>query len=138
MKTSEVIFTAGVTQTEASILNQGVFQLKVEYPLGQTFLTDKQVRKIEPASMSKIITKCGYNRNTALDIRGGSKELGGEGFYIFKNTIGTTRVQHFIKNWRTPKEDISKTLRIAMSWTQYNVGVPYPILSNTSQDLSCQ
>ena len=41
-------------------------------------------------------------------------------------------VQHFIKNWRTPKEDIRKALRIA----KYNAGVLYPIISNTSQDLS--
>ena len=53
----------------------------------------------------------------ALDIRGGPKELGGVGFYAFKNTIKATRVQHFLKNWRTPTEDIGKTLRIAMAWT---------------------
>ena len=29
-----------------------------------------------------------------------------------------------------------KALRIAMTWTQYSAGVPYPILSNTLQDLS--
>ena len=80
-------------------------------------MTDKQVKKIEFASILKIIAKCGYNRNTALDMRGGSKELGGAGFYSFKNTSGATRVQHFIKNWRTPKEDIGKTLLIAISWT---------------------
>ena len=72
----------------------------------------------------------------ATDIRGGPKELGGAGFYSFKNTIGATGVQNFIKNWRTPKVDIGKILRITMAWTQYSAGVPYPILSNTSQNLS--
>ena len=95
-----------------------MYQPKVEYPLGQTFLTDKQVKKIESASLPKIIAKCGYNRNMALDIRGGPKELGGAGFTAFLNTIGATRFQHFINNWRTPNEDIGKTLRVAMAWTQ--------------------
>ena len=45
-------------------------------------------------------------------------------------------MQHFIKNWRTPWEDIGKTLSITMSWIQYSARVPYPILSNTSHDLS--
>ena len=72
----------------------------------------------------------------ATDIQGGPKNLGGAGFYSFKNMIGVTGIQHFIKNWRTPKEDIGKTLRIAMSWTRHSAGVLYPILSNTSQDLS--
>ena len=91
-ETSEIIFTAGVTRKEVAMLYQGVFRLKVEYPLGQTFLTDKQVKNIGSASMPKIIPKYGYNKNTALDIRRGPKELGGAGFYSFKNTIGATRV----------------------------------------------
>ena len=94
------------------------------------------MKKIESASLPKITAECGYNRNMATDIRGKPKELGGARFYSFKNTIGATRVQHFIKNQRTPKEDIGKTLCIAMPWTQYSAGAPYPILSNTSQDLS--
>ena len=73
-------------------------------------MTDKQVQKIEPASLPKIIAKCGYNRNMALDIRGGPKELGGTGFYAFKNTIKATQVQHSPMNWRTPREDIGKAL----------------------------
>ena len=43
---------------------------------------------------------------------------------------------NFLKNWRTPTEDIGKALRIAMAWTQYSVGVPHPILLKTKQDLS--
>ena len=39
--TSESIFTAGVTQQEALMLYHGVYRPKIEYPLGQTFLTDK-------------------------------------------------------------------------------------------------
>ena len=70
----------------------------------------------------------------ALEIRREPKELGGAGFDAFKNTIEATRVQHFLENWRTPTEDIGKTLRIAMSWIQYSAGVLYPILSQTTQD----
>ena len=97
-------------------------------------MTDKQVKKIEIVSVPKIMAKCGYNRNIVLPIREGPKELGGAGFYSFLNTIGASRVQHFLKNWRTPWEDIGKTLCIAMTWTQYSAGVLYRILSNISQD----
>ena len=76
-ETLEAIFTAGVTQAEVVMLFQQMFRLKAEYSLGQTFLTDKQVKKIESVSLPKIITKCGYKRNTALQTRGGPKELGG-------------------------------------------------------------
>ena len=92
-----------------------MYQPKVEYPLGQTFLTDKQVKKIESVSLPKIIAKCGYNRNMARDIRGGPKELGGVGFTALLNSIGATRIQHFIKNWRTPWEDTGKMSRVALA-----------------------
>ena len=49
----------GVTRKEAVMLYQGVYRPKVEYPLGQTFLTEKQVNQIELASLPKIITECG-------------------------------------------------------------------------------
>ena len=104
-----------MNRREAAVLYQGVFRPKVEYPLAQSFLIDKHVKKIESVSLPKILAKCGYNRTTALPIRGGPKEIGGAGFHAFLNTIGASRVQHFIKNWRTPWEDIGKALRIAMA-----------------------
>ena len=94
------------------------------------------MKKIESASLPKIIAKCGYNRNIPLEVCGCPKELGAAGFSPFISTIGATRIQHFLKNWRTPEEDIGKALRIAMAWTQYSAGVLYPIFSNTTTDLS--
>ena len=84
VETSEAIFTAVVSQKEAAMLYQKVYQPKVEYPLGQSFLTEKQAKKIESASLPKIIAKCGFNKNMTTDIRGGPKEFGGTGFYSFK------------------------------------------------------
>ena len=55
----DVIFTAGMTRPEAAMLYQGVFRSKVEYPLGQTFLTDKQVKAIKSVSLPKIMAKRG-------------------------------------------------------------------------------
>ena len=71
-----------------------------------------------------------------LPIRGGPKEIGGAGFYSFQNTIGVSCVQTFLKNWRTPSEDIGKALYIAMAWTQYSADLSSPILKNISQELS--
>ena len=52
------------------------------------------------------------------------------------NIVGASRLQHFLKNWRTPWEDIRKALHIAMTWTYYSAYVSYPIFLNTSHDLS--
>ena len=53
----------------------------------------------------------------------------------FQNYNQVIRVQHFIKNWWTPTENMSKILRIAMSLTQFSAWVPYSILSVTWTDL---
>ena len=52
---------------------QGFSKPKAEYPLGKTFLQDKHIKKIEPASLPKIIVKFGYNRNMHIGIRGAQK-----------------------------------------------------------------
>ena len=77
-------------------------------------MSNKHVKKIESASLPKVIVKFEYNRNIYLGIKGRTKELGAAGLYPFKTTIGAKRIQNFIKNWRTPVEDISKALRIDM------------------------
>ena len=81
IETSDAIFTEGVTQTDAAMLYQGVFRPKAEYPLAQSFLREKHVKKIESVSVQKIMAKYGYNRTTALPIRGGPEVLGGACFY---------------------------------------------------------
>ena len=71
IETSEAIFTAGVKLKEAVLLYQEVYQPKVEYPLGQTSFTEKQLKKRELASLPRIITKYVYNRNMTTDVQGG-------------------------------------------------------------------
>ena len=92
---SELIFIARVTQQEAFMLHQGMYQPKIEQPLEQTFLSDKQVKEKESASIPKIFEECGYNRNMHFVIRGRPKTLGVAGLYSFKTIIKATRVQHF-------------------------------------------
>ena len=68
-------------------------------------------------------------------IRGGPKKLEGTGVTSLINSVGASQIQHFLKNWRTPWENIGKMLRVALVWAQYCAGVPYPILLRTKQNL---
>ena len=139
IKTLEAIFTAGLTRKEAATIYQGVWRPKVEYPLGQTNFTDKQVNKKESASLPKIIAKCGYKRTMVCAIRDGPKELGGAGFTALINSVGASQIQHFFKNWRTPWEDIGKTLRVALAWTQYCAGSPLSnFVENKTEPILCE
>jgi hypothetical protein len=66
--------------------------------------------------MPKLYAKCGFNRNTSRAVLAAPIELGGGGFTPLYVTAGTGYVTHFLKNWRTPTEDIGKQLRIVYAW----------------------
>ena len=107
------------------MMYQGVFRPKIEYPLEQNFLTDKHVKKVESASLQKVIAKCGYNRNLPLGILGDPTKLSAARFHPFLLLIGTERILHLLEQLCIPKEDVGKALLIVMAWTQYQARVPY-------------
>jgi len=118
------------------MLYQTVWKPSVEYPLAQSFLSEKQLRKIEQSSMPKLIAKCGYNRNTSRAVLAGPIELGGGGFTPLYTTSGSGYVLHFLKNWRTPAEDIGKQLRITYAWSAFQAGVSFPLLEHPHKEVN--
>lgn len=53
-----------------------------------------------------------------------------------KAVAGAGYIQHFLKHWRTPEEEVGKLLRITLAWSQYHSGVPYSILSKPNKQLN--
>ena len=132
---SNAITKCGGTRTETRLLYNAVWKPSVEYVLPQSFLSEKQLKTIEKASMPKIYARCGFNRNTSRAVLAGPIELSGGGFTPLHVTAGTGYVTHFLKNWRTPAEDIGKQLRIVYAWTSYQAGVSFPLLENPDKEL---
>ena len=132
---SDAITKCGGTRTETRLLYNAVWKPSVEYVLPQSFLSEKQLRTIEKASMPKLYAKCGFNRNTSRAVLAGPIELAGGGFTPLHVTAGTGYVTHFLKNWRTPDEDIGKQLRIVYAWTSYQAGVSFPLLERPEVEL---
>ena len=129
------IAQCGGSRSENMMLYKAVWKPAIEYTLPQSFLTEKQLKKIEKASMPKVYAKCGFNRNTSRAVLAGPIELGGGGFTPLYVTAGTGYVTHFLKNWRTPTEDIGKQLRIVYAWSAYQSGVTYPLLEHPGRNL---
>jgi hypothetical protein len=61
--------------------------------------------------------------------------LSGGGFTPLHVTAGTGYVTHFLKNWRTPEEDIGKKLCIVYAWNSYQAGVSFPLLEHPDVNL---
>ncbi|OEU05830.1 hypothetical protein FRACYDRAFT_257959 [Fragilariopsis cylindrus CCMP1102] len=59
------IVKCGCSRTETRLLYDTVWKPAIEYVIPQSFLSDKQLSKIEKACMPQIYAKCGFNRNTS-------------------------------------------------------------------------
>ena len=133
---AEAIVKCGGTRDESRMYYDTVWRPAVEYTLSQSFLSDKQLKAIEKACLPKIISKCGYNRMTSRAILGGPANLTGGGIIPLVAATGAGEVLHFVKNWRTPQEDIGKVLRIVYAWNQYQAGVSFPLLEQPDEEIS--
>ena len=133
---SNTISACCVSRAEAKTLYQAVYRPAIEYTIPQSFMSEKQLKLIERKTLPKIFAKCGFNRNTARPILFGPQEIGGGGFVPLYAVAGSGYIKHFLKHWRTPKEQAGKILRIVLLWSQYQSGVSFPILSRPTIDLS--
>ena len=107
----------------------------VHYVAAQSYLSDVQMDKIDKESMPRLRAACGYNRNTAADVMAAPVELGGAGFIPMKVAAKIGYVQHFLKNWRTPREELGALIRIVYSWAVECAGVTFPLLELPDVDI---
>jgi hypothetical protein len=133
---ADAVVKCGGTREESRMYYDTVWRLAVEYTLSQSFLSEIQLKKIESSCLPKIISKCGYNRNTSRAALGGPANLIGGGIIPLVATTGAGEVLHFIKNWRTPNKDIGKVLRIVYGWCQYQAGVSFPLLERPAESIT--
>mmetsp|Transcript_22363 Transcript_22363/g.45634 ORF Transcript_22363/g.45634 Transcript_22363/m.45634 type:complete len:104 (+) Transcript_22363:244-555(+) len=58
------------------------------------------------------------------------------GFTPLQAVAGSGYVAHFLKYFRSPHEDAGKLMRVVLAWTRFQTGLPFPILSQPSTDMS--
>ena len=103
----------------------------MEYTLPQSFLSQKQLSNIEKKTLPRLYyTRCGFNWNTSRAILQGPGDLGGGGFTPLNTVAGSGYIAHFLKFFCSPQEDASKLIQTTLAWTQYQSGLPYPILKH--------
>lgn len=106
----------------------------LQYVLPQCFFSPTQLKKAQRQSMPPIIAKCGFFRNTSHAILYAPQEFAGGGFRHWTWIQGEGQIMHFLKHWRTNTE-ISRTLRIALAWCQWQAGTSISILSDVTSPL---
>lgn len=123
------------TRTEIRMIYNTVFKPSLEYTLGQSFLSKKQLNSIKRKTLPKIKAMCGFNRNTSKAIMEAQIELSGGGFSPLHVTASASSVMHFMQNWRTEEEDLGKLIRITYARAQYNTGVSFSLFKRPDVNL---
>jgi hypothetical protein len=123
-----------ISRKGAFLAYNSVYLPSVQYVLPQSFFSRKTLDTAQAQSMSRILSKCGYNRHTARALTYAPHDFAGGGFIPWYSLQGEGQIKHFIKHWRT-NTLISRTLRMTTMWAQWQTGHNVSILEDTGTSL---
>ena len=134
MKTLSIrISTSWLSRYGAPLGYHGIYVAILRYVLPQCHFPSTTLRKAEKQSMPSLYAKCGFSWKTPQALLFAPLEYGGGGFVHWDVLQGEGQIMHFIKHWRT-NSTISLTLRINLSWCQWQAGISTSILQYTDPD----
>jgi hypothetical protein len=125
---SQCLASSPATTSQASSLYHTIYLPSI-YVLPQSFFGAKTPDDAEKKSMPSIFAKTGYNCNTHRSLLYGPTNYAGGGFIRWKWLQGEGQITNFLKNWRTNGQ-VSQTLRVAVSWYQYEAGVSWSLFED--------
>jgi hypothetical protein len=123
------VSTSSLSRYGARLAYQVIYIATLRYVLPQCHFNHDALRKAEKKSMPALHAKSGFSRKTATQLLYAPVELGGGGFVHWDVIRSEGQIMQFIKHWRT-STPISQTLRIDLSWCQWQAGTSESILFN--------
>jgi hypothetical protein len=131
---TEFLWTTHLTRQEAWTFYHSCYLPSVMYPLTSSFLSEKQLDKIQQKAMTIIYAKCGFNRHTKREVLFGPRELGGAEFSRLFIKQGIAQAQYLLRHWRI-HSTIGKLMKCALAWIQLSLGVSFPLLERVHVSL---
>lgn len=128
-KVALLICNSPLTRQGAFLAYTTVYNPTIRYTLPQSYFPRRSLDKAQASSFQRILSKCGFNRHLDRAIAFAPLDYAGCGFLPWYLLQGEGQVTSFIKHWRTDTL-ISKTLRIALSWAQWQSGYSVSILED--------
>ena len=125
-----LISISQLTRFGATLAYHGIYVPSMKYVLPQCFFEEKVLDRAERQSLPPLIAKSGYNRNVATQLRYAPLSYAGCGFIRWSTMQGEGQVTLFLKHWRTDTM-VSRVLRIALAWSQWQSGLSKSILQDT-------
>ena len=128
--TTMLIATGAFSRYGTQLAYAGVYLSSLKYVLPQCYFDHKQLAKTEAKTAPIILAKLGFNRHTHLSIRYAPSSFAGCGMIPWWVLQSEGQLALFLKNWRTDTM-ISKTVRIATAWSQWQSGLAESFLTDT-------
>lgn len=102
--------------------------------MSTTFFSKKKLPKLQARYVQALLQSLGYNKNTSKSIRYGSPSFAGIGIKCLYLEQGISCIYQFLRHWRSNTQ-LSKLLRITVTWCQSSLGTSIPFLQDMEQDL---
>ena len=131
---ARIVSTSALSRREAWTYYFSIYLTSPGYPLPLSHFSPSELHKLETKSLPAIIAKCGFNRNSSRDVLYGPVRFNGGGFRPFRTEQGVGQLQYLVKHW-TSALPPGKAQRIAVAWSQVNVGVSWSIFRDVSTPL---
>lgn len=129
-----LISTGQLTRFGSTLAYHGVYIPCLKYVLPQCFFPAHALDRAERQSLQHIIAKCGFNRHTPTQLRYAPLTYAGCGFIRWSTLQGEGQIMLFLKHWRT-QTIVSRILRVALAWSQFQSGLSKSILQDTRTNL---
>ena len=126
--------SSSLTRSEAWTYYYACYLPSVTYPLANCHFKRQQLETIQRKAMSRIVSKCGYNRNMKKEILYGPLQYGGSNFRHLFDQQGFGQLMLFLRNWRQ-QTVAGQLLKNVVAWAQFTTGMASPILETPSMSL---
>jgi ribonuclease HI len=126
--------TCSLTREEGWTYYYACYLPGISYPLANSHFTERELATVQRKAMTRIIPKCGYNRNMKKEILFGPLKYGGANFRHLYDQQGLGQITLFLSHWRQNTET-GKLLKTAVAWAQYATGMGTPIFDHTTRHI---
>jgi ribonuclease HI len=123
--------SCSLTRSEAWTYYYACYLPSIAYPLANCHFTEQHLSKIQRKAMSRIVSKCGYNRHTKKEILYGPLQYGGANFRHLFDQQGLGQLTLFLRHWRQ-QTVAGQLLKNVVAWAQFTTGMAFPILETPS------
>ena len=115
---AKCIASANLTTEEGWLYYKSIYFPSVSYPLPTTYLSQRDLEKVQATATPALLNCCGFHRNTPRAITYAPMEVGGIGLIDLYSEQGAQHIANILLTYgRSNDPQLGKTLTILYNWS---------------------